>query len=102
MIQMNGSVQDLKGKIANHEQTLNTKEHEMKSIEESWSANFEENLTVTYRENVMATVDGITTFVCTFGDEWKKYDNGKICIGELVEVVTKETVIATARGLVLD
>jgi hypothetical protein len=75
MIQMNGSVQDLKGKIANHEQTLNTKEREMKSIDESWSANFEEHLTITYREKytnhamlneaalnvvVMATVDRIT------------------------------------------
>ena len=104
MTQMNGSVQDLKGKIANHEQTLNTKEREMKSIDESWSANFEEHLTITYREKykiramlneaalnvvVMATMDRITTFVCTFGDEWKKYDDGKIYIGELIEVVTK-------------
>ena len=99
--------------LANHEQTLNTKERDMKSTEESWSAHFEENLTVTYREKyinramlkesalnvvVMATVDGITTFVCTFGDEWKKYNDGNISIGELVEVVTKKTVIATARG----
>lgn len=110
---INKNVADLRGKITNHEQTISNNEREIKSIEESWSAHFEENLTVTYRQKytnramlkeaalnvaVMATVDGITTFVCTFGDEWKKYHDGKISIGELVKVVTKETVIATARG----
>jgi hypothetical protein len=99
--------------LANHEQTLNTRERDMKSTEENWSAHIEENLKVTYREKytnramlneaalnvvVMAIVDGLTTFACTFGDEWKKYHDGKISIGELVKVVTKETVIATARG----
>ena len=112
---MNRGVEKLRDNIANHEQTIMTNKSEMKTIEERWSAHFEENLTVTYRQKytnramlkeaainvlVMATVDGLATFACKFGDEWKKYHDGKISFGDLAKVVTKETVIATAKGAV--
>jgi vancomycin resistance protein YoaR len=42
---MNRNVEDLRDNITNHEQTIMTNESEMKTIEERWSAHFEENLT---------------------------------------------------------
>ena len=105
------SGKDLRGKIVNHEQTIMTKESEMKTTKESCRAHFEEKLTYIQKPTiramvekvavnvvVMAIVDGITVTVCTFGDKWKKYNDGKISLGKLVKFVAKETVIATSKG----
>ena len=112
---MHRSGKDMRCKIANHEQTIMTNESEMKTTEK-WRGHAEENLTYKQKPtirpmlgkaalnaSVMAAAEGIIVAVCTLSDEWKKYKDGEIVLGELVDVVAKKTsrAVGTTGGFVL-